>query len=463
MAGYHVENFGCRASQADGEGIAAGLRTQGLWQARDVHSADVLVVNTCSVTAEADKDARAFVRRTRRLNPQCRIVVTGCYAQRAPAEIAALAGVDRVIGNSHKGLVAAAAAALVSRDAPPAGSAGFIPVERLLSRGKVLVDDSFAHSEIAASGLFPEASARHTRPNLKVQDGCGNRCSFCVIPETRGGSRSVPMARVLEQVNQFVVSGGQELVLSGINLGRWGRDLSDGSGRSLEDLVEAILVQTALPRLRISSVEPMDWSDRLLELFRSYGVAPDVRLARHAHLPLQSGSDAILRAMYRRYRPWHYAEKLAKIREAIPEAAIGADVMVGFPGESDSLFEESFRFIEQQPFTYLHLFPFSARPGTTAWKLHQQKPVHGQAVQERMKRLRVLADNKNHAFRSAFVGRALSVVTLQGSDEENRGTRALSDNFLTVELQPYQPANHMVQVNISKVTGKHLEARLNQL
>ena len=209
-----------------------------------------------------------------------------------------------------------------------------------------------------------------TRPNLKVQDGCGNRCSFCIIPATRGHSRSLSLEACLRNVQAFVAGGGTELVLSGINLGRWGRDLDAAAhaGRTGERHPAA----TALPRLRLSSIEPMDWTPRAagpVSCLRRY---PRARLARHAHLPLQSGSDAILRAMHRRYRPWHYAEKLRLIRESMPDAAIGADVMVGFPGESDALFEESFAFIAAQPFTYLHLFPFSARPGTRAWQLAQE-------------------------------------------------------------------------------------------
>jgi threonylcarbamoyladenosine tRNA methylthiotransferase MtaB len=240
------------------------------------------------------------------------------------------------------------------------------------------------------------------------------------------------------------------MVLSGINLGRWGRDLA--VPQRFEDLVEAILVETKLPRLRISSVEPMDWSDRLLEMYRAFATGVHPRLARHAHLPLQSGSDAVLRAMYRRYRPWHYAAKVEVIREAIPDAAIGADVMVGFPGETDTLFEETYRFIEQQPFTYLHLFPFSARPGTPAWMLHQQKPVAGEAVRERMARLRALIDAKHRRYCQGFVGRPLSVVTLQSDN----GARAISDNFLTAELEEAVPANRLLTVLIAGLTQSGL-------
>ncbi len=387
---YHVENFGCRASRADGEAIASGLRQAGLSRAANVGNATVVILNTCSVTAEADRDARAFLRKVRRANPDARVVVTGCYAQRAPEEVAGLDGVDVVVGNSHKSLVVKAA---VESVAPGSGLpadrllSGLISVESLLDgtssakreAAAVWHDPLFAHSEIAA--LAFAADAHQTRPNLKIQDGCGNRCSFCIIPVTRGPSRSVSLDECLRAVEEFAESGGKELVLSGINLGRWGRDLSPVA--RFEELVAAILERTTLPRLRISSVEPMDWSSELIGLFRQYGCGPHPRLARHVHLPLQSGSDAVLRWMHRRYRPWHYAAKVEEIRAALPDAAIGADVMIGFPGESEALFRETYEFIERLPFTYLHVFPFSARPGTAAFAMHGANPVHGEAVKER--------------------------------------------------------------------------------
>jgi threonylcarbamoyladenosine tRNA methylthiotransferase MtaB len=379
-------------------------------------------------------------------------VVTGCYAQRAPEEVARLAGVDAVVGNSHKALLGQ----VVTRLEQASGSglthsAGFVSLAEIAGPGgvPVLADDRFAHANLAAESL---AASADTRPNLKVQDGCGNRCSFCIIPTTRGGSRSVPHGTILARVHAFVEAGGKELVLSGINLGRWGRDLAPPE--RFEELIAAILEQTALPRLRISSVEPMDWSAELLALYRQYGredAAPTgPRLARQAHLPLQSGSDSILRAMHRRYRPWHYAEKLAGIRNAMPEAAIGADVMVGFPGETDALFEESYRFIEAQPFTYLHLFPFSARPGTAAWMLAQEKALRGEPVRERMKRLRVLMEDRQAAFRKRVRRGRLSVVTLKASERDRASvmTPALSDNFLPIEIAGDFPANQMLWASV---------------
>jgi threonylcarbamoyladenosine tRNA methylthiotransferase MtaB len=430
VAEYHVENFGCRASRADGEVIGAQLRQRGLTPARDAAHADVVVANTCSVTAQADRTARAFLRRLRRENPEARILVTGCYAQRAPQEVAALPGVHAVIGNSHKAMVADVAAQ-------------FVPLTALL------VDDTFAHSELSMPQAAMWGETGQTRPNLKVQDGCGNRCSFCIIPVTRGHSRSLSLEAAIRQVRDFAAGGGVELVLSGINLGRWGRDLP--TQRTLDELVSTILRETSLPRLRLSSIEPMDWTPELLAL-----LASQPRLARHAHLPLQSGSDAILRAMHRRYRPWHYAEKLRLIREHLPDAAIGADVMVGFPGETEELFEESFTFIKAQPFTYLHLFPFSARPGTRAWYLAQRSPVPACAVADRMQRLRELIAGKNRTFREGFIGRTLPAVTLRAEKT------ALSDNFLEVALDCAVAPNQNVSVRITGLTETGVTGRLEE-
>lgn len=442
MAEYHVENFGCRASRSDGEAIAADLRRRGIGLASGIASASIVVVNTCSVTADAERTARAYIRRIHRRNSEAKIVVTGCYAQRAPEELAGLEGVSAVIGNSHKSLVPA----LV--DAPSA----FVPLANLVNSVPVYVDPNFAHADLSTLPFVEDA--HQTRPNLKVQEGCANRCSFCIIPETRGPSRSVALDTCLQSVQRFVDHGGQELVLSGINLGRWGRDLTPSL--RFVDLVTAILERTALPRLRLSSIEPMDWTSELLALF----AVPDAasRLAHHAHLPLQSGSDAILRRMYRRYRPWHYAEKLEQIHHLLPDAAIGADVMIGFPGETDTLFQESYDFIAAQPFTYLHLFPFSPRPGTPAAELHQRHAIPAPVVEERMAALRTLAQEKNLTFRERFLGRNLSVVTLKSS--RPGVTPSLSSNFLKVDIATDYQANRTISV---KVTGLKEDGLLAEL
>jgi threonylcarbamoyladenosine tRNA methylthiotransferase MtaB len=464
---FYVENFGCRAARADGEAVSARLRAEGLDES-GLSAADVVVINTCSVTAEADRDARAFVRKTQRANPAAKIVVTGCYAQRAPEEIAGLPGVSAVIGNSHKGLVPGIVHGLLAEADSAAvlrGGAGeMIAAAGLFARGdgqaSIWADDRFAHSYIEDAQVMPGLEpGTQTRPNLKIQEGCGNRCTFCVIPTTRGASRSLTAEKVLAQVRGFVAAGGKELVLSGINLGRWGRDLPEN--RSLASLLRDILNetgrdetgsdQTGLQRLRLSSIEPMDWTPELIGLMGEFGGR---RIARHAHLPLQSGSDAVLRRMHRRYRPWHYAQKVAALVEAVgPELGLGADVMVGFPGENEQEFRETFDFIAALPFSYLHLFPFSPRPGTRAWELHRQTPVAPQAVTERMAALRSLAGEKAHAFRARLVGRVLRAITLHtaaGLASKGR-TSALTDNYLPVEITGALAANELVEVRIAGI------------
>jgi len=444
MPGFHIKHFGCRAARADAEALGVCLCSAGLNE-ETIHEAAFVVVNTCSVTAEADRAARAFIRRAHRRNPAAKIVVTGCYAQRAPQELAGMAGVTAVIGNSHKDLAPDIISNLAGHAAATSRHA-LVPVASLLA-APVWADDNFAHSFLEEAQLAPGSQ---TRPNLKIQEGCANRCTFCVIPSTRGPSMSLPHAVVLRRVEEFVAAGGNELVLSGINLGRWGRDLrrEPGAPRTLASLVRSILQQTALPRLRLSSIEPMDWDDELIALMRERG---GNRLCRHAHLPLQSGSDAVLRRMHRRYRPWHYTGKIsALLRAAGPELTLGADVMAGFPGETDREFEETVTFIRELPFGYLHLFPFSPRPGTSGWALHAASPVPQSAVEERMAALRALAAEKTLSHRRRFMDRSLSVISLHTPREiAARGrSAALSENFLPMEIEGLFPANCLFNVRV---------------
>jgi threonylcarbamoyladenosine tRNA methylthiotransferase MtaB len=471
---FHIENFGCRAARADGEAIANRLQASGCC-ARQGPEADVVIVNTCSVTAEADRAARAFIRRTHRMNPAARIVATGCYAQRAPDELAGMAGVAAVVGNSHKALAPEIALGVARGMAESATLRGFVSAAKLMAgagQAPIFADDRFAHSFLEEAQVLPGAQ---TRPNLKIQEGCGNRCSFCVIPQTRGASRSLPAASVLKQVDGFVAAGGKELVLSGINLGRWGRDLGSAHGEphTFAELVRAIFAQTELARLRLSSIEPMDWNDELIGLMAEFGgparsanpfsprdyvdsgsANPDGhggRLARHAHLPLQSGSDAVLRRMHRRYRPWHYADKVSALVRAVgPDLTVGADVMVGFPGETDAEFEETLKFVDALPFGYLHLFPFSPRPGTRAWALHAANPVANEAVRERMDALRALGAKKSVEHRRRFMGREMDAITLHTPQElAGRGkTAALTENFIPAELDGSRSANRLVRIRI---------------
>jgi threonylcarbamoyladenosine tRNA methylthiotransferase MtaB len=453
MPGFSVENFGCRAARADGEAVSDRLRAAGFAEENPT-LADVVVVNTCSVTAEADRAARAFIRRAHRLNPTARIVVTGCYAQRAPEELAEITGVSAVVGNSHKALAPQIVLSLVAGEQPE-NHPQLMPVTSLEAAGApIWVDDRFAHSFLEEAQLVP---GTQTRPNLKIQEGCGNRCTFCVIPQTRGSSRSLSAASVLQQVKGFFEAGGNELVLSGINLGRWGRDLSAEEGclrLTFSGLVRLILEKTELPRLRLSSIEPMDWDAELIGLMAEFG---GIRLARHAHLPLQSGSDAVLRRMHRRYRPWHYVEKAeALLHAAGPELTLGADVMVGFPGETDAEFLETLTLIEELPFGYLHLFPFSPRPGTRGWTLHAERPVPKAVVDERMEVLRALAAAKTASHREHFVGTEVEAITLNTPVPlaGNGRTLALTENFLPVEADGSFEANRLVRVLVTGMSAE---------
>jgi threonylcarbamoyladenosine tRNA methylthiotransferase MtaB len=325
-----------------------------------------------------------------------------------------------VVGNSHKTQIAE----LVS--AAP-------------YHGNILVGDIFAQDDFLSAPV-EDAAGDRTRPNLKIQDGCNNRCSFCIIPFVRGRSRSAPAEEAIEQVRNLS-RRYREVVLSGINLGRWGREPGSRAQRAprLADLIRRMLDETGIERLRLSSVEPMDFSDDLLGL-----MAASPRIARHVHAPLQSGCDRILRRMHRKYRPRHYADRIAKARALMPDCAVGADVMAGFPGETAADFEESRQFIESLPFTYLHVFTYSERPGTPAAEMPDQVPLP--VRKERNRILRELAARKNLDFRRGMVGGTLSVVTLHET-----GT-ALSGNYLKVQLaRPAEP-NRLMDVEIGGVT-----------
>jgi threonylcarbamoyladenosine tRNA methylthiotransferase MtaB len=441
MATFSIENFGCRATDADAAALRRELLATGLTLTREHTSADIVVLNTCTVTAAADSQAREAVRKIHRANPGARIVVTGCYAQRAPEELAAMDGVAWVVGNSHQAQIPGIARGLFGRPA----SADFVPAAVLgddamsLERGpaKILTGDIFAQSTVQIAPATLMAGDR-TRPILKIQDGCNNRCSYCVIPFVRGRSRSLPPDEVVAEVRELIGAGAKEIVLSGINLGSYGRDLTPRA--ALGDVVRRVLEETALDRLRFSSIEPQDVTEDFVAT-----VASSDRVARHFHVPLQSGCDRILRAMHRWYRTEHYAERVIPIRRLLPDAAIGADVIVGFPGETDADFHATVEFIERLPFTYLHVFSFSARPGTAGTSL--ANTVAPETIRERARALRELGQRKSAEFRTAQSGRAMRALTLaRGGDD---WTEALTGNYLKVRIAGRHPANEWHDVPVT--------------
>lgn len=422
------------------------LLSRGLTLVDEDSRADLVVLNTCTVTAAADAQARETVRKIRRANPAARIVVTGCYAQRAPEEVATIPGVALVVGNSHQSEIARAIcdSGHLLPAQTDAAFADLIPLSNLqgdamsLARGpaKILTGDIFAETSIS---LAPGESniGDRTRPILKIQDGCNNRCSYCVIPLVRGNSRSLAPDLVVKQVRALVAAGAKEIVLSGINLGSYGRDLSPRV--ALEAVVHRILDETEVGQVRFSSIEPQDVTEDFVAV-----VASSRRISPHFHVPLQSGSDRILRAMRRWYRAHHYAERIKLIREMLPQAGIGADVIVGFPGESDEDFDATVQLIDRLPFTYLHVFSFSARPGTEAAK--QKATVAGNIIHHRARTLRALGEAKAAAFRATQVGRRMQALTLHRAGKN--WTEALTGNYLKVRIAGTLPANEWRDIRV---------------
>lgn len=435
MSSFHILNFGCRASQSDGAALKLQLLQAGFTEAETPERSEIAVLNTCTVTAAADAEVRQTIRRIHRNNPNCRVLVTGCYAQRAPAEIAAIEGVTWVVGNSHKHQVAQ-----IVQGAPDPSDAASAP-RAAASVGPIGPEFHFLPA-------FPDD---RTRPTLKVQDGCSARCAFCIIPTVRGRSRSLSPDRVIAEVRRLEAEGYKEIVLSGINLGSYGKDLSPRT--TFLALLERILAQTPIARVRISSIEPMDVRPALIQL-----AASNPRIAEHFHVPLQSGADRILRQMNRRYWPSQYAERVLAIREALPHAGIGADVMTGFPGETDEEHAASTRFIESLPFTYLHVFPYSARPGTPAAARADQ--VNGRIAHERAAELRAVVHPKRRRFMEAQVGRILNVLTLHGAGEGEPA--AMSSNYLKVMLPGAATVpNRMVNVRAHRIHEGALYGQLD--
>jgi threonylcarbamoyladenosine tRNA methylthiotransferase MtaB len=444
LASFSIENFGCRATQADAAAIERELRLSGLARVREHADAEIVVLNTCTVTAAADAQARDAIRHVHATNPAARILVSGCYAQRAPEELAALPGVEWVVGNSHLGEIPGLLSRAIQEQPGSlgAGSSSIIPIEALavgemsLARGpaKILTSDIFEQSAVLTGPASAE-DGEHTRPTLKIQDGCNHRCAYCVIPFVRGNSRSLAPDRIVGEVRSLVAGGAREIVLSGINLGSYGRDLA--AKISLQSVLRRILDETPLERLRLSSIEPMDVTEDLLRF-----VAAEPRIAQHLHMPLQSASNRILHAMHRWYRAEHYERRVELIREFVPDAAIGADVIVGFPGETKGDYEETRAFIERLPFAYLHVFSFSPRPGTAAANL--ANPVPPAEIRNRARELRALSAKKAAEFRAAQSRCRHLALTLNRQGEN--WTESLTGNYLKVRISGRHRTNEWHEV-----------------
>jgi threonylcarbamoyladenosine tRNA methylthiotransferase MtaB len=413
---YSIVTFGCRVNQADSLAIEDELRARG-GVAADSGEADIVVVNTCSVTASADQGARQTIRRIARDNPRVRIVVTGCYATRRPDEVGVLPNVVRVVANPAKETLA------VQID----GDVGLTTAERYAARG-----------DGACGATLEPGVAGRTAFTLRVQTGCEEQCSYCIIPRTRGVSRSRHLPDVLADIRRAVSAGYREIWITGVHLGSYGRDLPDGT--SLGTLVRALGHWPDDVLFRISSLEPMDCTDEIIDL-----VAGSPCLAPHFHLPLQHGADEILRVMRRPYTSRFYQRLVDRIHHRLPDAAIGSDIIVGFPGETDEQVERTVSLVESLPLTYLHVFPYSDRPGTEATELSAK--VAGVAIRSRAQAVRALGERLSTRFQARQHGSRRRALTVDD------GSRAVTDNYLKLRIPPGRRRNEWIQVVIGGSPG----------
>lgn len=405
---YSVITFGCRVNQADSFQIEEQLISAGGISVA-AQDADLVVVNTCSVTGSADQGTRQVIRKIARENPGARIVVTGCYATRRPDEVRSLANVVQVVPNDRK--------------------------DRLALEIGLTTAERFGDGDGSCGADIAPGLAGRTAFTLRVQTGCDQTCSYCIIPSTRGAGRSRPLREVISEIARVTAAGYREVVITGVHLGSYGRDLGDGS--SLLQLLTEIERLRVDVRFRISSLEPMDCSDEIVDL-----VAGSSSFAPHFHLPLQHAGDRMLVAMRRPYTLAYYRRLVDRIRRAMPHASIGTDVIVGFPGETDECFAALTSYLRESPVTHVHVFPYSDRPGTDAARLPNK--VHGSVIRERANVVRVIGHILNKAFRSSQIGTMRHGLTIDD------GSLVVTDNYLKVRIPAGLPRNQWVRVALSE-------------
>jgi threonylcarbamoyladenosine tRNA methylthiotransferase MtaB len=396
-----ITTLGCKVNQFESAAFASGFEARGCAMVPFQTEADVYVINTCTVTAKAGQQSRQLIRRVLHEHPGARVVVTGCYAQMDPETVLNLAEHPvTVVGNGNKHLLVEAALA----EHPP---------DLVLLMGRIREKKEICD--------LPVTRFRgRTRAYLRIQDGCDNFCSYCIVPYTRGRSRSLPLAGVLEQTAVFVAQGYRELVITGINVGKYGLDL--GEGQTIYSLLDRLCREFPALRFRLSSIEPAEVTDPLLELMTRH-----TNFMPHLHIPLQSGDDTVLARMNRRYTRAEFAGVIRRVRQTLPDAAIGCDVLSGFPGETDEEAEQTYRLLADLPVSYLHVFPYSRRPGTLAASLDQQLP--GPVKEARVRRLRGLDQVKRQAAYQDNIGRVHRVL-VERRQAKSGLLQGFSENYL---------------------------------
>jgi threonylcarbamoyladenosine tRNA methylthiotransferase MtaB len=425
-----ITTLGCKINQYDSAVIQNRLEGNHSFVSFE-EQADCYVINTCTVTDRADWEARQLVRRAKRLNPAAKVLVTGCYAQVNPDEVARVAGVDVVVGLNRLDDL------LRFVDAPVTGTT------------QVAVSDVKRERGVAVLGT--RALPSHTRAFLKIQEGCNYTCTYCIIPTARGLSRSVTPGAVMEQVKQLADGGYKEIVLTGIHLGGYGHDLSPKI--DLTALVEMIAASGLMARLRLSSLDPREVPGRLLDL-----VAGSDVICPHLHICAQAGDDAILKVMRRNYDTAYYRDLLSRVRERLPDAALGSDIIVGFPGESDAQFENSLEYFASLPLTYFHVFPYSSRRTTAAAELPDQ--LSNVVKKSRSRRMRALGTQKKLEFYSRFVGQRASVLLEEKIDRASGTRRGFTRNYLPVSVAA-EFANREINVSLTNIRNGWLTGEVD--
>ncbi len=460
---FAVTTVGCKVNQADSEAIGEQMNTAGFAQRDFSEDADVYIVNTCTVTHLGDRSSRNLIAQAHRHHPDALLVVTGCYAELNPQAIAALPGVDVVVGNSKKDALAEAITQQSEKNIAhefveqgqrvlPMFSSPTLDTQHIGSDNALSVQEIEPQPDnparlapfVAETSTAELASTRltsRTRVQMKVQDGCDNRCTYCIVPTVRGGSRSRSIASVIEHVQRKVRAGYQEIVLTGIHLGDYHPDGDEQ--RDLGDLIATLLQETEMPRIRVSSLEPEDFRLEWLEHWQN------TRMCRHLHLPMQSGSDAILRRMARRYNSTRYSTIVSEAKRLVPGIAISTDIITGFPGETEEDFEQTYQLARTLEFAKSHVFRFSPRQGTAAARMKGQ--IQDPIKKARSERLLTLNEEHSRLFRQQFLGATVEVLVEHPRHDKWEG---LTDNYLRVEL--HNPPAHIHQHSLIK-------ARLLQL
>ena len=421
----YIETHGCKLNEADTQAISRRFLEAGYGLSSRPDHASVHVVNTCTVTHVADGKARQALRRAKRLNPRSLVVATGCYAQRAPDELDRLDGVDVVLGNTEK--------------------------DALVEEVSQLLDFYRADSPSLDTIDEERAPVLLSRAMIKIQEGCNQVCAYCIVPKVRGRERSIPPQTLVSQVNDLVRQGYREVVLTGTQLGSYGFDIP---GASLTGMLRRLLDETAIPRLRVSSLQPQEITDELLELWQ------DERFCPHFHLPLQSGSEAVLKQMRRRYSPGRYLEAVRMVRNAVPHAAVTADVIAGFPSETVEQFQDTYDLCSEVGFAAIHVFPYSARPGTTAAYLKPK--VDSKEVRRRIEIMLDLAKRQAKSYRKSLLGTRSTVLWESGRPLGNTQVwSGLTGNYVRVATSSSEPLRNMItSVVLEQLNGKTVWARL---